>query len=227
MARGPRWGRVKLQFDGWVFDADARQLLHGSEAVRLSPKAFELLGVLIARRPNALAKAQLKDLLWPETFVSDENLPSLVSEIRNALGDDPRGSRYARTVQRFGYAFCASVEADGRPAASPPGEPSFRLILTTREIVLPDGESVLGRSRDVAVWLDSSSVSRRHARIVVAAGQATIEDLDSKNGTRVQGTRIAGKTPLADGDEIRVGVVRLLLRRLTESPTASATGSSS
>jgi len=218
---------VKLQFDGWVFDADARQLLLGSEAVRLSPKAFELLGVLIARRPNALAKAQLKDLLWPETFVSDENLPSLVSEIRNALGDDPRGSRYVRTVQRFGYAFCASVEGDARPAPPSPGEPSFRLILATREVVLPDGESVLGRSREVAVWLDSASVSRRHARIVVAAGQATIEDLDSKNGTRVRGTRIAAPTPLTDGDEIRVGVVRLLLRRLTESPTASATGSSS
>ena len=66
-----------------------------------------------------------------------------------------------------------------------------------------------------ALWIDSPSVSRRHARILVEPGGATLEDLGSKNGTWCRGTRITTPVPLADEDEFRLGQVRLKLRILS------------
>ena len=83
---------------------------------RLTPKAFLLLELLLDRRPEAVAKAELLERLWPETFVSDAGLHNLVAEIRAALGDAPRAARYIRTVPRYGYAF----HGDARPAPEAP-----------------------------------------------------------------------------------------------------------
>jgi FHA domain len=55
-----------------------------------------------------------------------------------------------------------------------------------------------------------------HARIVVKDGHATIEDLGSKNGTRVAGEKIRRPTPLVDGDEVRLGSIRMLFRVYAE-----------
>jgi len=68
---------------------------------------------------------------------------------------------------------------------------------------------VLGRDPDLELFLDSPDVSRRHARIMIAGDEATIEDLESKNGTFVTDRRLEAATRLADGDSIRVGSVRL------------------
>ena len=58
--------------------------------VRLSPKAFDLLSLLVAHRPKAMAKSDLQERLWPATFVVEKNLANLIGEIRDAIGDDPR-----------------------------------------------------------------------------------------------------------------------------------------
>lgn len=208
---------MRVEFDGWLFDRDRRQLLRGDEPVHLSPKAFDLLGLLLARRPAAVSKAELKDRLWPSTFVEDANLPSLVTEIRDALQDDPRKPRYVRTVQRFGYAFCGALSAVTAAAATG----SFCLIWGSREIRLTEGETLLGRARDLRGFIDSSSVSRRHARVVVSDGRASIEDLESKNGTFVGEQRISVPTPLLDGDQVRLGTVRLVFRAGGEGSTAT------
>jgi DNA-binding winged helix-turn-helix (wHTH) protein len=71
----------------------------------LSPKAFQLLEVLIKNRPRALSKSVLLDRLWANTFVVEANLSNLVGEIRHALGEDSRTPRFVRTIPRFGYAF--------------------------------------------------------------------------------------------------------------------------
>ena len=55
----------------------------------LSPKAFDLLCILVAGRPKAISKSELQERLWPATFVVEKNLTNLVGEIRDALGDDP------------------------------------------------------------------------------------------------------------------------------------------
>ena len=81
-----------------------------------------------------------------------------------------------------------------------------------RQIPLNEGENIVGREPEAAVWLDSSTVSRRHARIAITADRATVEDLGSKNGTELRGERVTGPATLADGDEIRIGSVVVTFR---------------
>ena len=81
---------------------------------------------------------------------------------------------------------------------------------------------MLGRDGDVAVWLESPSVSRHHARIRVSGPDATIEDLGSKNGTYLRGERLVIPSALTDGDEIRLGSV-LVKCRLTGTDDVTET----
>jgi DNA-binding winged helix-turn-helix (wHTH) protein len=92
---------MRLGFGEFIFDSDTRELLREHNAVTLSPKAFQLLEILIQSRPKALSKAELHDRLWPETFVVEANLSNLVGEIRHALSDDPITVRQNRSSLRI------------------------------------------------------------------------------------------------------------------------------
>ena len=98
---------VKLRFAEFELETGARHLIRDDTEVHLSPKAFELSIAHVERRPNAVSKRHLHDLLWPWTFVAESNLPALVNEVRRALRDDAGRPRFVRTVPRFGYASVA------------------------------------------------------------------------------------------------------------------------
>jgi pSer/pThr/pTyr-binding forkhead associated (FHA) protein len=110
-------------------------------------------------------------------------------------------------VYGFGYAF--GGEASGDEPRRPPSGFVHRLLFKDREIELVEGENVLGRDPDLAVAIRDASVSRRHARILVAGASVRVEDLKSKNGTFVGGERVVDGALLTDGDELRVGSVTL------------------
>jgi DNA-binding winged helix-turn-helix (wHTH) protein len=202
---------MQVRFGMFSLDSDTRELLRGDARVPLSPKAFDLLCILVADRPKAISKTDLQERLWPATFVVEKNLVNLVSEIRDAIGDDPSRPRFIRTVHRFGYAFRET--ATGAESAGQGGV-SFRLNWVNGHVTLDEGRHVLGRDPDAEIFLNSSGVSRRHALIEISAGGATIEDIGSKNGTFVGDQRVAGSRPLGDGDIIGVGSVKLTLRVL-------------
>ena len=214
---------MRVRFSPYVLDLESRQLVRGDEVVHLSPKAFDLLSILVSARPKALSKSDLQERLWPATFVVEKNLANLVSEIREAIGDDPSNPRFIRTVHRFGYAFRDTPPRHERKGAERGGsDRSFRLKWTTGRVTLEDGEHVIGRDPDAEIFLNSAGVSRRHARIVIAAGRATIEDLGSKNGTFVGDRQVEGRRSLDDGDTIRVGSVKLTVRML-QPPNSTKT----
>jgi len=102
---------VPIHFGDFTLDDSRRQLLRGAEPLHLSPKAFQLLTILIAERPRAVSKKDLHDRLWPDTFVNEGNLANAVAEVRSVLGDDRRESRFIRTLYGFGYAFTGSTDA--------------------------------------------------------------------------------------------------------------------
>jgi pSer/pThr/pTyr-binding forkhead associated (FHA) protein len=72
-----------------------------------------------------------------------------------------------------------------------------------------EGVNVIGRALDAAIQIDSPGISRYHARILVAHGEATLEDLGSKNGTYLNGNRITTPRCLSDGNEVRLGGIVL------------------
>ena len=206
---------MRLGFGGLVLDFETRQLLRGDQELRLSPKAFELLRLLVESRPRAISKNELLERLWPDTFVAEANLPSLIAEIRDVTGDDAEEPRFIRTIRRFGYSFCGTVtntESERSSGVTPLGS---WLMCDGRQLRLAEGENIIGREPEAAVWLDFFTVSRRHARIVIASDRATLEDLGSKNGTQVRGARVTGPVDLEDGDEIRIGSVVLSFRMPT------------
>ena len=203
---------MQVTFEGYCLDLGTRQLLHGKTEVPLSPKAFDLLHMLVDCRTRAVSKAELHDRLWPGTFVTDANLTVLVAELRSALHDRPGAPRFVRTVRRFGYAFCAQISG---AVDVPVSTRTCWIVWSGREIALHDGDNIIGRDPDATVRVDLPSVSRRHARIVVSATGAVVEDLGSKNGTLLRKDRITGAARLADLDELQVGSVRLTVRILS------------
>ena len=204
---------MRARFGEFTLDADLRQLHGRSGEIHLSPKAFDLLRTLVENRSRVVSKDELQRRLWPNTFVVDTNLASLIAEIREALEDDAKEPRFVRTAHRVGYGFCAEV-VDGTDQPSSVIQPALCwLIMDGRRIPLQPGENILGRDVHDGIALDSPSVSRRHARISVTTAQATIDDLGSKNGTYVRGERIDTAVPLSDGEEVRVGSVVLKFRQ--------------
>jgi len=204
---------MRLSFNGCVFDSGTHEIVRGEHLAALPPKAFLLLDLLIASRPNTVSKEEIHKRIWPDTFVTDANLANLVADLREALGDDAREPNIIRTVHRFGYAFRGEVEevsADSK--ALPLGSVACRVLWDGREISLQEGENVLGREEGAAVWIDESSVSRHHARIIVDGGGATLEDLGSKNGTKLQGSNISRSSRLADRDVIEIGPASIVFR---------------
>jgi DNA-binding winged helix-turn-helix (wHTH) protein len=216
---------MRVRFGPFVLDSEARELLREDVPVPLSPKAFDLLSLLVAHRPKAMAKSDLQDRLWPSTFVVEKNLPNLIGEIRDAIGDDPSNPRFIRTVHRFGYAFRETSPPTAERQPSNHDAVAFRVKWMHSDVTLREGEHVLGRDPDAEVFLNHPGISRRHALIRIAGGQATIEDLGSKNGTFVEDQRVDGVRSLHDGDIVRVGSVQLTLRRfLTPGSTETEGG---
>ena len=196
---------MRIRFGPFILDLDTRQLTREHHEIHLAPKAFDLLSTLALERPKVLSKAVLQERLWPETFVAEANLSNLIAEIREALGDDAHTPTFIRTAHGHGYAFCG--EANTLPASGGPGadRPMCWLEWDKRRFPLSTGEHVIGRDPDVEVRLDSSTVSRRHARIVVTPEETILEDFGSKNGTFRGNERVTSPVRLADGDAIRIG----------------------
>jgi DNA-binding winged helix-turn-helix (wHTH) protein len=204
----------QVAFGDYTLDIDARELLRSADqtSVHLSPKALDLLILLVGERPRAVSKHELHERLWPATFVSEATLASVVSELRVALGERGRTSRYLRTVHRFGYAFATDAHELTGPRATPV---LHWLICEGREQPVTDGVHVIGRDVAASISLRSPTVSRRHAHIIVDGSIAVLEDLGSKNGTYLRGHRVSTSVRLADGDEIRIGAFRLVFRTMT------------
>jgi DNA-binding winged helix-turn-helix (wHTH) protein len=204
---------MSLRFCGCTLDLEARRLFRGPDVVHLSPKAFEMLRMLAENRPRPMSKAELLTRVWPDAIVTEGSLARVINEIRDTLGDDRKG-RIIRTVHTHGYAFVAQVE-DGSPHQPGPGRkhPVCWLISAAQSLPLHEGTQIIGRDPALDLVLDSAKVSRHHARIEIKGTQATIEDLGSKNGTFVGGTRIEAPTALYHNDNIQIGRFRFVLRR--------------
>ena len=184
-----------------ILDDGSRQLLRGAEELRLSPKAFDFLALLVKERPRVVTKTELHQKLWAGVFVSDASVAMVASEVRAALGESARAPRRIRTAHGHGYAFQGEVRADASSAAAT----SHWLVAGGRVLPLRDGDNIVGREPGVDVWIDAPSVSRRHACVRVTCAGVTVEDLGSKNGTFVGDNRVTAPTAVNDGDDVRFG----------------------
>lgn len=204
-----------LRFGDFLFDEEQRELTRCGESVRLSPKAFDLLGVLISRRPRAVRKEELFECIWPDTIVEQANLNNLISEIRRALSDDQRS--IIATRSRYGYAFTAPITDEQNEPRT--GKRVFRLLMGSATYELQDGRNLIGREEDCAVVVDSPEVSRYHAAIDIDQTAAVLTDLGSKNGTSLNGSPVKSATTLHNRDEVAIGRIILRFRTFDRKST--------
>src|SRR5437763_367137 len=96
-------------FDSFLVDAAKSVLLRDGRAVPLTPKALEILLVLVRNAGRVLKKEELLETVWPDAFVEENNLPRNISALRKALGEEPTEHKYIVTVPGQGYRFVANV----------------------------------------------------------------------------------------------------------------------
>ena len=204
-----------IRFCDCVLDRDARALVRDGLTVHLTPKAFDVLALLISERPRALKKAEILDRVWPGTFVTDASLTRTIHEIRDAIGDE--GSTTIRTVHGHGYAFAADAVERRRILRRHLRRSRSRifgwLLAVFTRLLCVEGVATIGRDPTTTVPLQSPQSSWHHARLEVSADHVRLEDLGSKNGTLVRGERVTGPIDLQDGDDIIIGTTRLVFRR--------------
>ena len=108
----------RIEFDPFCLDMANECLWKGTEAIKLRPKAFAVLGYLLGRPARLVTKEELLNAVWPETFVGEAVLKVAIRQIREALGDDPTSPRYIETAHRRGYRFVAQIDQRGRSFAT-------------------------------------------------------------------------------------------------------------
>jgi DNA-binding winged helix-turn-helix (wHTH) protein len=205
---------MAYRFGPFLYDPVSRRLTSEGREIPLMPKGRELLQLFLENPGRLLRLDDITARVWPDVAVTDNSIRFQILELRKAIG--PEGETFIRTLPREGYRWDAAVrrEETRSPAAR---ALTFRLLLEKREVELRDGENIVGRDHDAVLWIDHTAVSRHHARIVVEGDHATLEDLDSKNGTLLRGERIAGRVGLSDGDEIRIGPASMTFRVLSRA----------
>lgn len=206
---------MRFKVDRFLIDGDRRMVARDGQEVHVAPKTLDFLLALLGRAPNAVSKAELMTLLWPDTHVSDATLTGVVADAREALGDDGRAPRVIRTLHRFGYAFTGAIE---RETAADPSEAVLGwLIADAWRLPLRSGETILGREGDGVVPLPSPSVSRQHAALTIEGSAARLRDLGSKNGTFVDEMRVERPIALRDGARLRFGTLEVTYRSVDDS----------
>jgi DNA-binding winged helix-turn-helix (wHTH) protein/Flp pilus assembly protein TadD len=110
------------QFGDFRFDLPARLLTQGSRRLELSPKALEVLAVLVKNAGQVVSKDSLLDIVWPDTPVEEGNLAVHIFALRRALGENASGAAYIETIPKRGYRFAAPLFRVSEDSASPPAD---------------------------------------------------------------------------------------------------------
>src|SRR5215831_12421272 len=174
--RGARslWRTRMMSLPHWHFadfrlDPDNACLWRGPRALLLPPKTFALLQYLVAHAGRLVTKEELLEACWPETAVSDGVLKVHIAELRKALGETGRTSRFIATVPRRGYRFVTPVTAAGLSESTPPTPSLPALSLPPALPLLIGREAVLQRLS--AAWAQACQGQRQ---VIWVTGEAGI-----------------------------------------------------
>ncbi|MDQ6786439.1 MAG: winged helix-turn-helix domain-containing protein [Acidobacteriota bacterium] len=118
------------QFKSFRLDVEERQLLHGDDAVSLTPKAFDVLVALVERNGHLVEKDELLRLIWSDSFVEEANVARIVHTLRKILGEGENGNKFIETVAKKGYRFVAEVEEINVSQAPDPDDANLQTAET-------------------------------------------------------------------------------------------------
>ena len=113
-------GKVVLRFGDFTLNLERRGLYRGSDRVHLTSKPLETLIFLVENRSRIVEKQEFFNVIWKDTFVTEDNLVHAIREIRRVLSDNKEDPIYIQTVPRHGYRFIAEVTTGGNTFNSSP-----------------------------------------------------------------------------------------------------------
>src|ERR1051325_10470190 len=118
----PHNNHLSYEFGPYRLDPNERLLTRAGDTISLTPKATEILLMLVVNAGQLVEKDELLQRVWPDTFVEESNLTQYIFTLRRALGDERAGPRYIETVSRRGYRFVADVRVCESDAPVPSGD---------------------------------------------------------------------------------------------------------
>lgn len=128
--------QVLFQFGAYTLNPSKMSLRRGDELVRLPPKAFDLLAILVEGLGDLVTKQHLLDAVWPGTFIEESNLTQNVFLLRKKLGQAPDGSEYIETLPKRGYRMRVTVHE-----VELPGEDPLASAKTQPEVRVPEPDA--------------------------------------------------------------------------------------
>jgi DNA-binding winged helix-turn-helix (wHTH) protein/TolB-like protein/Flp pilus assembly protein TadD len=154
-------------FSSFLFDVEARRLLREGQSVPLPPKAMEALRVFLQQPGQVMAREELIQAVWGDTFVEDANLTVAISQLRKALDQNGETVEFIETIPRVGYRFVGEVSE----IQEEPRRPVILAKHTLSRTVIEEEEIPTGPSEVVVV---ESTSARQLPRALVAANGRTV-----------------------------------------------------
>ena len=213
----------RYRFADFLLSTRQRQLFRNGQALPLIPRYFDLLVLLIERRPTAVSRTEIFDRVWADVVVSDGALSQAIRTLRRTLGDDSREPIFIRTVSRHGYSFVFTdvvEESEDAPRQTAPRVPASpapvaavdEIDVLVDRLLTENGTATDEDRRDAAEQLHAigtaAAISRLNARPKHARGLALLRD----TRWNVEG---AGEVPLLgspDGLTAAWHLIRLRVR---------------
>ena len=195
---------VRTWFGAFELDSDLRQVTCEGREIHLTPKAFDLLTLLVAEAGRVITKKELHERLWPESFVSDATLVGLVKMLRRTLGDRDARAPIIRTTHGIGYAFVAPIERRPSPAEDAPVVPAANRRIP---LAFDEHRHRIGGTPASAVHLDGDDMSHRPRQFLVGERGAAAEDRADLHGARGNRAPVAEHAPLDDRADVHRGLI--------------------
>jgi eukaryotic-like serine/threonine-protein kinase len=198
--------KTSYRFGPFRLEPAERRLLREGTSVPLTPKAFDLLVLLVEHAGHLMKKSDLLEKLWPGVFVEEVNLAQNVSAIRRALGGDDKQS-HIQTVAGAGYRFVTAVQTIA-PTVRTPESTQHRLIVLPLRMLKPDEETAfLAFSLPDALTVSLSNLDAIIVRSSLVAARFTDDPPDLRRIAELaQVDWVLSGTLLRSGDQVRVSV---------------------
>lgn len=162
----------RYQFSEFELETTELVLRRKGEIVPLTPKALQVLVLLVQDSARVVSRKHLLESLWPNSFVEDSNLTVAISMLRRALGGSEDGERFIETVAKRGYRFAAAVKCASNLPPQPEKFGAMQIKRLTHD----------GLIMDVGISADA----RLMAFVLIAAGKQSLWMKDLQSGEKWQ-----------------------------------------
>jgi predicted ATPase/DNA-binding winged helix-turn-helix (wHTH) protein len=187
---------TSIIFHPFCLDRASERLWRGSQVIKLRPKAFAVLNLLVERPGQLITKDELLSAVWPNTFVSDAALKVIIRQLRKALDDDPKTPQFIETAHHRGYRFIGKL-ADSELIAA---DETIKHAAVIQSLPQHTGDrpfGVVGRDKALALmrgWLQRMRSGARQLVFVTGEagiGKSTLVDAFAQSTAADPRTRIA------------------------------------